>query len=131
MNINPNMKKMIDRCSRLWAAEAEIFRSYWDSPTRNADTDRAWLQRQMYKELIDGVYSSFKWIQENFESLETNVERSDILDEIKVMQEEFIHYSAFMEVYELLNTSSDMALPSPSLLHFVFGRNEAWRSRRH
>jgi|JI10StandDraft_1071094.scaffolds.fasta_scaffold232860_2 hypothetical protein len=116
MNINPNMKRMIDRCSRLWAAEAEVFRSYWDSPIRTADTDRAWLQRQMYKELIDGVYSSFKWIQDNFENLETKIERNDILDEIKVMQEEFIHYSAFMEVYELLNTSADMALPNPSKL---------------
>jgi hypothetical protein len=70
----------------------------------------------MYKELIDGVYSSFKWIQDNFENLETKIERNDILDEIKVMQEEFIHYSAFMEVYELLNTSADMALPNPSKL---------------
>ena len=83
---------------------------------RNDDTDRAWLQRQMYKELIDGVYSSFKWIQENFESLEAKVERDDVLDEIKVMQEEFIHYSAFMEVFELLNTSSDVALPNPAKL---------------
>lgn len=115
MKINPNMKKMIENCSRLWAAEAEVFRSYWDSPIRNADTDRAWLQRQMYKELIDGVYSSFKWIQENFENLETKVERNDILDEIKVMQEEFIHYSAFMEVYELLN-QEDSTLPNPSRL---------------
>ena len=116
MKINPNMKTMIDRCSRLWAAEAEVFRSYWDSPIRTADTDRAWLQRQMYKELIDGVYSSFKWIQENFEGLETKIERNDILDEIKVMQEEFIHYSAFMEVYELLNNPQDTALPNPSRL---------------
>lgn len=116
MTINPNMKKMIERCSRLWAAEAEVFRSYWDWPMRTADTDRAWLQRQMYKELIDGVYSSFKWIQENFESLETKVGRNDVFDEIKVMQEEFIHYSAFMEVYELLINSHNGGLPNPSRL---------------
>jgi len=116
MTVNPNMKKMIDSCSRLWAAEAEIFQSYWDWPMRNAETDRAWLQRQMYKELIDGVHSSFKWIQENFENLESKVERNDVLDEIKVMQEEFIHYSAFMEVFELLNTSAEKELPNPSKL---------------
>lgn len=122
MKINPNMKKMIERCARLWAAEAEVFRTYWDSPVRTVDTDRAWLQRQMYKELIDGVYSSFKWIQENFESLETKIERNDILDEIKVMQEEFIHYSAFMEAYELINPT-DAELPNPSRLR----ETGAWR----
>jgi len=116
MKINPNMKTMIERCSRLWAAEAEVFRSYWDSPMRTADTDRAWLQRQMYKELIDGVYSSFKWIQENFENLESKVDRNDLLDEIKVMQEEFNHYSAFMQAYELLNDTQNDALPNPSRL---------------
>ncbi len=115
MKINPNMKKMIERCTRLWAAEAEVISSYWDSPMRTADTDRAWLQRQMYKELIDGVYSSYKWIQENFEGLESKIERNDILDEIKVMQEEFIHYSAFMEAFELLNPEN-MELPNPSRL---------------
>lgn len=115
MNINPNMKQMIESCARLWAAEAEVFRTYWDSPMRTADTDRAWLQRQMYKELIDGVYSSFKWIQENFEDLESRIGRDDILDEIRVMQEEFIHYSAFMEAYELLNPEN-AALPNPSRL---------------
>jgi hypothetical protein len=123
MKISPNMKTMIDRCSRLWAAEAEVFQSYWDAPMRSADTDRIWIERQMYKELIDGVYASFKWLQDNFEMLETKITRADVLDEIRVMQEEFVHYSAFMEVYELLNVSQKVSLPSPVRLREI----GAWR----
>jgi len=41
--------------ARLWAGEAEVFSTYFASPGRDAATDAAWIARQCYKELTDGV----------------------------------------------------------------------------
>jgi len=46
---------LISANARLWAGEAEIFSTYFASSRRSAATDAAWLARQCYKELFDGV----------------------------------------------------------------------------
>ena len=40
---------LIEANAPFWGAEAEVIRSYWDAPIRNAETDRKWLTHQVYK----------------------------------------------------------------------------------
>jgi hypothetical protein len=103
MTVNPHIVTLIDRCERLWAAEAEVARSYWDSPVRTKETDRLWLLRQMYKELLDGALPSLIWTRENFDAVGSLDSRADLLEEIDVLREEFIHYMGFAGIYEALS----------------------------
>jgi len=118
MHIDSNLVAIVERSSPFWAAEAEIVHTYWDSPVRTTETDRLWLLRQMYKELWDGFYPSFRWITENFEDLESGYPACEMVEEIKVMQEEFAHYVSFASVYAALSLSlsRDRAIPSSARL---------------
>lgn len=115
MNINPNIVSLIDRCERLWAAEAEVARTYWDSPIRTGDTDRLWLLRQMYKELFDGALPSLHWARDNFDSIGDPQSRAEFLEEVDVLREEFIHYKGFAEVFEALSGTTPGAAALRSL----------------
>jgi hypothetical protein len=103
MTIDPRIVSLIDRCERLWAAEAEVARTYWDSPIRTEETDRLWLLRQMYKELVDGALPSLVWTSDWFDRIGEPGSRAEFLEEVDVLREEFIHYMAFAEVFEALS----------------------------
>lgn len=109
MSINPHIIALIDRCERLWAAEAEVVRTYWDSPLRTDETDRLWLVRQMYKELLDGALPSLLWARENFDTVESSDSRADFLEELDILREEFIHYMGFAGIYETLSGKTPSA----------------------
>ena len=98
-----NLQRLIDANARLWAAEAEIVRSYWDSPLRTPATDVLWLRRQMYKEFWDGFYPPFDSMISRMDLLERKVSRNDFLDAAEIMYEEFVHYCLFAEVHDRLN----------------------------
>lgn len=51
----PALQALITTNGRYWAAEAEVFATYFRSPRRTAHSDSVWLARQCYKELVDGV----------------------------------------------------------------------------
>ena len=57
MNLSPSpgLRALVDANTPLWGAEAEVCRTYFHSPARNAETDRLWITRQCYKELVDGA----------------------------------------------------------------------------
>jgi len=114
MKIDARLEAMIDRCARLWAAEAEVFRTYWDSPMRTPDTDRLWLLRQMYKELHDGVRGVMMKIKASFESEACDYDemRANVL----VMKDELAHYVGFASVYEALRQPGAPPTPGPTLL---------------
>ena len=103
MTINPHIVALIDRCERLWAAEAEVARTYWDSPIRSEDTDRLWVVRQMYKELLDGALPSLLWARDHFDGVGGLDSRAEFLEEVDVLREEFIHYMGFAGIYEALS----------------------------
>ena len=116
MTINTDILSIIERSTPLWAAEAEIVRTYWDAPIRTVETDRLWLLRQMYKELWDGFYPSFKWLGENFQGLESSCKSLEMFEEIQVMLEEFAHYRGFATVYAACaaaSSSTNSAIPDP------------------
>lgn len=109
MTINPHIVSLIDRCERLWAAEAEVARTYWDSPVRTDQADRLWLVRQMYKELLDGALPSLLWARDNFDGVGGLGSRAEFLEEVDVLREEFIHYMGFAEVFEALSGKTPSA----------------------
>jgi len=97
------LQRLIDSNARLWAAEAEIVRNYWDSSVRTTETDILWLRRQMYKEFWDGFFPPFDNVISKMDLLERTVSRNDFLNAAEIMYEEFVHYCLFAEVHDKLN----------------------------
>ena len=50
MSLNSNLQNLIKVSAPLWAGEAEVVRTYWDSSVRTLETDLLWLRRQCFKE---------------------------------------------------------------------------------
>ena len=50
MALSDRLTRLIDVSAPLWAGEAEVVRTYWDSPVRNHDSELLWLRRQCSKE---------------------------------------------------------------------------------
>jgi hypothetical protein len=97
------LQRLIESNASLWAAEAEIVQSYWDSPVRTRETDILWLRRQMYKEFWDGFFPPYDSVISRMDQLETRVSRNDFLDAAETMYEEFVHYCLFAEVHDKLS----------------------------
>lgn len=122
MTIHRKLHELINANAPYWAAEAEVIRTYWDSPKRSKETDRIWLLRQMHKEICDGAHASLKNIWHSFDKLETSISRYTILDQAKVLHDEVTHYCRFAEIYEALN-ENDAPLPNPEYIQ----RHGNWR----
>ena len=45
MSLNSDLQNLIKVSAPLWAGEAEVVRTYWDSPVRTLETDLLWLRR--------------------------------------------------------------------------------------
>lgn len=43
MSISDNLRRVIEANARLWAGEAEVFRTYWTWSGRTRETDKQWL----------------------------------------------------------------------------------------
>jgi hypothetical protein len=88
-----------------WAAEAELCRTYFASPTRTLDTDLRWLVLQASKELVDGVRAR--------------------ADDPQVVAEEQVHLAAFTSAYERLRAGADPAL-HPAITEAVLEASASW-----
>ncbi len=114
MPVSQTLRRLIDANAPLWAGEAEIARTYWTSPVRTRETDKAWLKRQCWKEYV-GV-AKFpgptvenalctglaKDLQEQVPQLDITVDRHDLRDEIEKVYAEFTHYCLFADIYDSL-----------------------------
>jgi SAM-dependent methyltransferase len=84
--------------ARLWAGEAEIFSTYFASSQRSAATDAAWLARQCYKELIDGVVARVVRLTQPVQfDLAPAIASRALAD--SVARQELTHYIAFATAY--------------------------------
>ena len=52
MSLSANLRRLIDAATPYWGGEAEVVRTYWTGHQRTRETDRRWLARQCYKELL-------------------------------------------------------------------------------
>lgn len=96
------LRRLIAANARLWAAEAEVVRSYWDSALRTRETDLLWLLRQCYKEYWDGFVPPFDRLRDEIQGIDRQVDRRTVLDHARILAEELSHYCAFADAYEAL-----------------------------
>jgi len=105
---------MIDLHARLWAGEALVVRSYFESPRRTRASDLVWIERQAFKELVDGVVA----MRARGESADT-------------IAAEVAHYRVFVELHESLRGPDDAPIDDDSLrVHGDWPENVALRALR-
>ncbi len=139
MAASEGFQRLIEGVAPLFAGEAEVFRTYWDSPIRTRDTDRLWIKRQARKEIWDtplgdprGFYlGPVEELKELFPRIDVEVPRHVILDKVKTMYEEFSHYCAFADVHDALGSEGDGTLSPAMLAEFPdWAENVEIRRRR-
>jgi hypothetical protein len=110
--LSEKLEQLIAVSAPLWAGEAEVVRTYWDSPVRTLETDLLWLRRQCFKEFNGkglgehkdlGVFMGpLTEIMESFSKIDRSVERHHVLDLIETIHDEFTHYCLFADVYDAI-----------------------------
>lgn len=97
-----------------WGAEAEVVRSYWDSPVRTTATDRKWVVHQIYKEYWDGILPPLDLFRRSLPLAGERHGRDNLLTIAGVICEEVEHFVLFADLYRDL-VGTDYAL-TPGLL---------------
>lgn len=139
MAASPDLNRLIEAVSPLFAGEAEVFRTYWDWPRRSRETDRLWILRQARKEVWDtplgdprGLFvGPLEDLLDAFPTIDVDLPRAEVLDRLEALYEEFSHYCAFADAYDALCDDGERKL-SPVMLRDVpdWPENGALRERR-
>lgn len=110
-----------------WGGEAEVIRTYFDSPFRSRATDRVWLARQCHKELVDGVDARMAFLKDSSRCADPAERRRLARDAV----EEFHHYRLFASVHDALG-AEDAAPLEPAVARTEYGwpANDALRQLR-
>ncbi len=106
LNLCDGLMQLINSNAPYWEAEAEVVRTYWNSPIRNKQTDQNWLSKQMYKELWDGCYASLQTLNDEFMNIEQSFSRVQVRNQAEILAEEFEHYCLFADVYNTLSVEN-------------------------
>jgi hypothetical protein len=106
------IERLINVAAQLWAGEAEVVRTYWTAPVRNAATDMLWLERQCFKEFWGSGTSKYdrggvfvgvlKHLLGRHEEIDVTFDRREVLDVLEGMKAEFSHYCAFADAYDAI-----------------------------
>ncbi|MSQ73609.1 MAG: hypothetical protein EXR27_20390 [Betaproteobacteria bacterium] len=112
MTVHTQIQHLVSVATKLWAGEAELVRTYWDSPKRTTETDLKWLARQCFKEfwgtgankydrggVFFGMLNNLHKIAPN---VDISVDREEILEAVEVFHAEFSHYCAFARAYDAI-----------------------------
>jgi hypothetical protein len=94
--------RLIEANEPYWGGEAEVIRSYWNSPLRTTATDRKWLIRQIYKEYWGGILSQLGSFREHLPGAGIRSGRQRLLVIAEVLCEEVKHFSLFADLYQEL-----------------------------
>lgn len=125
MAASARLRRVIDANAKLWAGEAEVFRTYWTWPGRTRATDRQWLFYQCYKEIWGsgvgdqklGLYlGPLAKLEELFPKCDVSVDRHEILDIAEGFWAEFAHYCAFADAYDGMAAPGEPKM-NPAMLH--------------
>ena len=133
------LKSLVDSVAPLFAGEAEVFRTYWTWSGRTNETDRLWLLRQARKEVWDtplgdqrGLYlGPAEDLIADFPKIDIEIPREEILERMEGLYEEFSHYCAYADAYDVVRGEGEPRL-SPTRLKEVpdWAENLAIRDRR-
>lgn len=112
MTLSKNLERLIELSAPLWAGEAEVVRTYWDSPVRTLEADLMWLRRQASKEFNGSGIGEHKnmgvfmgpltRLNEAFPQIDSGVSRHEVLGVIEMLHDEFSHYCAFADTYDAI-----------------------------
>ncbi len=114
MAASSHLNNLINTAAPYWAAEAEVITTYFASPKRTRETDRAWLAVQCYKEFWGTSMDNFnkglflgpvEGLLASFPKIDQGVDRHEVLDVLEGLWAEFAHYVAFADAFDA------MALP--------------------
>lgn len=121
MAMSANARRLVELSAPLWAGEAEVVRTYWDSPVRTPETDLLWLRRQCSKEFNGTGIGEYKnlgifvgpltELKEIFPKIDTGadpgIDRHYAAELIEVLKDEFSHYMAFADVHDAIRGADD------------------------
>ena len=140
MGISDNLRRVIEANARLWAGEAEVFRTYWTWTGRTRETDKQWLAYQCYKEVwsvvsgdpSEGLFmGTLKRIERMFPKIDAGIDRHAVLDEAEGLWAEFAHYCAFADAYDAM-LKPDEAKMNPRMVKTTgWKADEALGALRH
>ena len=94
--------RLIEANEPYWGGEAEVIRTYWDSPVRSPATDRKWLIHQIYKEYWEGILQPLEAFREHLPGAGVKPYRQRLLAIAEVLCEEVAHFSLFADLYQAL-----------------------------
>lgn len=120
MDVHPRFERLLELSAPLWAGEAEVARTYFDSGNRTAETDQTWISRQCYKEFwgsgfVDpdvGVIG--EWSRKAVDmvpQLEDGLPRGELLDLLEQIYAEYHHFCLFANIYERLGGEGTKLTP--------------------
>ena len=130
MSVSPQLRQLIDAVSPYWSGEAEVVRTYWTWPGRTRETDRRWLTRQCYKELLGtglGLATGSRGeelgpfrgplerLQAAFPRIDTEIDRHEVLGLAELLKDEFTHYCAFADAHDALALPAEPKLTPAAL----------------
>jgi hypothetical protein len=115
MRASDDLRRTIDACAPYWAAEAEVVRTYWDSPRRSRETDLLRLRRQAYKEIWDGFHPMLERLASSAWRAECEGDRRRALDLARSACDELAHFRWFAGIHDSLRAEGQPALTPDSL----------------
>ncbi len=126
METSSSIKRLVDVSAPLWAGEAEVVRTYWNSPVRTAQADMLWLSRQCFKEFWGSGASKFdrggvfvgvlKALVEKTREIDVTLGRQEVLDVLDGVRAEFSHYAAFADAYDAIRPAGSPKI-NPEMLN--------------
>jgi len=108
----PQLRALIEANARLWAAEAEVFATYFASPHRNAVRDAAWLARQCFKEMSDGIVGRLGQLTLAETDFANTAARAATALTDDVVRVELKHYVAFAIAYRICAGEAGTVVPA-------------------
>jgi len=102
LNPSKGLLKLIAANAPYWSAEAEVIRSYWDSPVRSHETDKKWLIHQIYKEYCDGVLPYLAMFNAHLPQVTGFEQRQKLVELSEIVYEEVEHFVMFADLYMVL-----------------------------
>jgi hypothetical protein len=112
--------EIVDANAPYWAAEAEVCRTYFDSPERSAATDLDWLMRQAAKEIFDGVLVRAAEVHRLLDG-GGPVPASALVRNTEELHEEAVHYQAFARAHEWIRAEGGGAALDLAILGEAVG----------
>jgi hypothetical protein len=129
-DFHPRFLRLVEISAPLFAGEAEVCRSYFNSPKRDAASDKVWLARQCYKEFWgSGFVDPNKslvgdWLSQVLKMLpkiDIEVDRHEALGLIEGAYAEYSHYCMFADIWDSLRTPGEAKIHPGQLANWPEG----------